>query len=322
MDALKDLARDYKRSAFANTTQKSYRCQLKCFLQFCLDYNCRPLPVSQDTLVCYVAFLSQRLLPSSLACYLNVLRILHVEAGYPNPLANNYELAMLKRGISRERSVAPKQKHPITLDILVKIHATLSPSSPFDLAFWAACVLGFLGFLRKSTLLPSSPLVPPGKMLTRSDVTHFSYDSFTLVIKNSKVIQFGQKELILPYYRSSNPSLCPIRAVLSHFGASPLSTDRPLFNFSLAGSEVFFSHSMFVKHLKLCLTKARIDHKNFSTHSFRRGGASYAFEIGLPPLLIKQRGDWSSSAYERYVFLSDNTIATTAKALSAGLVRP
>jgi hypothetical protein len=199
LEVLKTEARSYKKSAFATTTQKTYRCQLKCFLQFCLDHQCVALPASHETLLCYIAFMARKMVPSSIACYLNVVRILHVEAGFSNPLDDNYELAMVKRGIKREKGVPPKQKEPITLAILARVHATLDLSSPFDLAFWACCLLGFFVFLRKSTLLPASPSVRADKRLSRGDVIDFSFESFSLLVRFSKVIQFGQKVLSIPY---------------------------------------------------------------------------------------------------------------------------
>ena len=39
----------------------------------------------------------------------------------------------------------------------------------------------------------------------------------------------------------------------------------------------------------------------FMGHSFRRGGASFGLQCGLPPDLIKLQGDWNSNAYERYL---------------------
>jgi hypothetical protein len=318
MAALKMQAKIYKQSAFAVSSQKTYRCQLKCFLQFCMDYECMALPCTQETLICYTAFLAKKMLPGTVASYLNVVRILHVEAGFANPLDGNYELAMLKRGIKRVKGVPPVQKLPITLDILLKVHPSVDMSVPSELAFWATCLLVFFGFLRKSTLLPASPSFCVGKILTRGDIVDMGFESFTLVVRNSKVIQFGQKILTLPYFRSSNFRLCPIRAVLAHFGASPLSLNRPLFNYLKGGVEVFYSHGAFIGRLKQGLVSAGVDHTQYSAHSLRRGGASFAYEIGLSPLQIKQRGDWASSAYERYVFVSKNALDQVAIALSKG----
>ena len=239
LSELREQARKYKQSAYATSTQKTYRCQLKCYLQFCIDFKLCPLPCKQETIICYTAFLASKMLPSSIANYLNIVRILHVEAGFSNPLAENFELTMLKRGIGRVKGVAPKQKHPITLEILLKIRSSVNFALPFDLAFWAVCVIGFFGFLRKSTLLPASSVLRGSKIITRGDITQLSLESFVLIVRNSKVIQFGQKVLKLPYFKCADPRLCPVRAILAHFGASPLGKGRPLFNFLREGLEVF-----------------------------------------------------------------------------------
>ncbi len=46
-----------------------------------------------------------------------------------------------------------------------------------------------------------------------------------------------------------------------------------------------------------------LDSTSYSIHSFRRGGASLAFELNVDPLLIKAQGDWKSDAYLEYISL-------------------
>ena len=45
----------------------------------------------------------------------------------------------------------------------------------------------------------------------------------------------------------------------------------------------------------------------FTGHSFRRGGATYAFEAGIPGELIQICGDWSSDCYKQYLEFSMQT---------------
>ena len=95
LELLKSEAWPFKCSAFAASTQKTYRSQLRNCLQFCVDFDCIPVPVSQATLICYVAYLARYLSASSILQYLNVIRILHGKAGLSNPLADNFELTMV-----------------------------------------------------------------------------------------------------------------------------------------------------------------------------------------------------------------------------------
>ena len=222
LDELVREAGAYKRSAYALSTQKTYRSQLRRYLQFCLDFDCSPMPASQQTLVSYTAYLARSLSASSIPNYLNVVRILHLESGLCNPLEGNFELNMLKQGIKRVKGVPPRQKAPITVDILCKMYKLLDLTKPSDLSFWAIALIAFFGFLRKSSVLPDSSKFDPKKTLLREDVLELCLSSFILLLRHSKVIQFGQKLLKLPYVCCDVSCLCPVRALLSHFGASPL----------------------------------------------------------------------------------------------------
>lgn len=43
--------------------------------------------------------------------------------------------------------------------------------------------------------------------------------------------------------------------------------------------------------------------ESYSIHSFRRGAATFSFDLGLDPLLIKAQGGWKSDAYLEYISL-------------------
>ena len=62
-----------------------------------------------------------------------------------------------------------------------------------------------------------------------------------------------------------------------------------------------------------------LDTKVYFSHSFRRGGATFAFQVGAHPLFIKCLGDWSSDAYLIYLTLSNKDKVTAMMKLSAGL---
>ena len=62
-----------------------------------------------------------------------------------------------------------------------------------------------------------------------------------------------------------------------------------------------------------------LDTKVYSPHSFRRGGATFAFQVRTHPLFIKCLRDWSSDAYLIYLTLSNKDKVTAMMKLSAGL---
>ena len=57
----------------------------------------------------------------------------------------------------------------------------------------------------------------------------------------------------------------------------------------------------FVARLKKCIKAIGLDPKHFSSHSLRRGGATWAAQIGLPGEVIQMLGDWHSDAYLLYM---------------------
>ena len=53
---------------------------------------------------------------------------------------------------------------------------------------------------------------------------------------------------------------------------------------------------------------------NFTGHSFRRGGATWAFQVGIPGELIQICGDWVSDSYKRYLeFSMDHRLDLAAR---------
>jgi integrase len=316
LQTLRCEARAFKSNAFAQATKKSYKSHLMTYLRFCFFYDLVPIPASQETLACYVAHLARTLKPVSVNIYLNIIRLMHVEAGFPNPLFENYELAMIKRGLLRARGEPPVQKAPLTVEILISLHKTVDFSLCSDRAFWCAMLIGFFGFLRKSSLIPASASVPLNKRLNRADVSDLKLDSFSLVCSHSKTNQFGQRTHVIPYAACADKRLCPVYTLLSHLGASPLQAHAPLFNFCVRGREVFYSHAAFVERLKAGVKRCGLDPSTISCHSLRRGGATLSFQCGLSSEHIKMRGDWRSECYQKYVVISPESSLEVARTLS------
>ena len=135
LDSLKQEAGRFRSMTFAASTKKTYRSQAVCFTKYCLNFGLVPVPATQETLVTYCAYLARTLSSSSIPAYLNVVRLMHIEAGFPNPLHDNWELSSMQRGISRLLGRPPKQKSPITVKILLDLLSTIENHSA-DYSFW------------------------------------------------------------------------------------------------------------------------------------------------------------------------------------------
>ena len=74
------------------------------------------------------------------------------------------------------------------------------------------------------------------------------------------------------------------------------------FSFSHNGHVTVLSYPVFVSQLHSWLTQIGIqDVSRYCTHSFRCGGATFTFQCGINPTLIKAQGDWVSDCYLKYV---------------------
>jgi hypothetical protein len=89
--------------------------------------------------------------------------------------------------------------------------------SPADVAFWAACLVAFFGFMRKSTILPLPNALALGKFISIGDVSGFTLSSFSITVKHSKKIQFGQHVQVLPFAACSDSRVCPVHAFFFFF---------------------------------------------------------------------------------------------------------
>ena len=61
------------------------------------------------------------------------------------------------------------------------------------------------------------------------------------------------------------------------------------------------TYGMFQRRLKATIRLIGLDSRLFSTHLFRRGGATLAFKAGITGDTIKILGDWQSEAYQVYL---------------------
>ncbi|VDI59236.1 Hypothetical predicted protein [Mytilus galloprovincialis] len=301
MTALDDIVLDFRCHAYAESTKKTYMTYLKSFVAFCNLIGIPVVPLSQENLARYIAHLSRRLKYNSLCNYLSIIRILHLEAGYSSPIDTHLVSNVLK-GARRVLGDVNTAKLPITPKILFKIFAIISFNDTKDVAFWAACLVAFFSFFRKSNLLtPSVNDFDPDRHLSRHNV-FFREDGVLLRISKSKTIQFAERCLDIPLPAIKNSPLCPSQALLLNFKMVPaVQTPSPAFLYQNGEDTIPLTYAVFLARLKTVLSIIGFDASLYSGHSFRRGGATFAFQCGVPGELIQSQGDWKSDAYKGYL---------------------
>ena len=242
-----------------------------------------------------------------------------MDAGFHNPLENNFAVQNLKKGIARQLGSPPEQKLPITCTMLSKMKELLDPFNAKHIAFWAACIIGFFGFLRKSTLLPISMVKPGDGCILRKDLDMPDCKTVVLYIRKTKTIQCKERVLVMPYVASPGNPLCPVKALNDLLSIAPMELDLPLFGyFDEDDCPKYLTHNSFTTLLKLFVDKVGYDSTKYSGHSLRRGGATLGFQVGLSITQIKKRGDWTSSAVNSYIHVSKSKHNEIAKILVPG----
>ena len=247
-------------------------------------------------------------------------------------------------GVARTRREQPVQKQPITPDILRAIYINMGGTLAIyadhtKLVNWTLMVLAFWTFLRKSNLVVTTEAAAATDRhaLRRRDV-NWDLDPSGhktrawLHVHLEKTEQYnvrGPRSIPLPRLpEDSGQSFLDPAAWLDRMTSCvKLAHDAFLFAYPARGGQSSemghpVTHSQFERVLRghllgLHLITGPVN--AFTGHSFRRGGATFAFNNGVPPELIQLLGNWKSDAYKLYAVASDSTKITTVKAIADAL---
>ncbi|MCG8075263.1 MAG: hypothetical protein JAY75_03350 [Candidatus Thiodiazotropha taylori] len=300
---LQKEVRDSVRAAFAEGTSKNLKVQWKSYFLFCKFYGQKPIPTSTETLCLYGQFLSRSFKSvESIKNYISGVKTLHYMLDIKFPLENKVQLDLMLRGLSRNNPHMPNRALPMTPLILMDMHSFLNLENAGDITIW--CVLLFMFFLmaRKSNMVPVSVSdFDPDKQLLRQDIKVFP-GFLVVLIKWSKTNQFGSRLLKVPLVAIPGSDLCPVKAYKKMITLTPAADHHPAFLIQYKkGKFRPLLYKQLQDKLKWLVTQTGRDPVQYSTHSLRRGGCSFAFKSGVPTSLIQFHGDWASECYRNYL---------------------
>ena len=278
------------------------KCQWKAFLLFCLYFDFKPLPASLEVLCLYAQFLGRSFKsPDSIKSYVSGVKLLHLFHDLEFPHSSAFILKLTFRGLSKELAHRPKRAAAMTPDLLLRISRVLDLSNEVDAVFWALFLVAFFLMARKSNLVPqSAKAFDPKKQLQRRDVL-VARDMVLVALKWSKTNQCGRRLLQVPLVAIPGSVLCPVQAYTQMVQMVPARGRSPAFCIPIGDRLVPVEYGQFQAFLRSAVAKAGCDPAAYSTHSFRRGGASWAFKSNVPADLVQVHGDWRSDAYKVYL---------------------
>ena len=136
----------------------------------------------------FATFLAKEGLSSqTVSSYLAAVRHLQIEAGFGAPSTPEWpRLHYTVRGIKRLQSRSPRQTRlPITpgiLEALCRVWSSGQLKNPYNVRLmWAACCLGFFGFLRAGEFTMANPASSPSVCMSDIAVDSFSAPSLVRV---------------------------------------------------------------------------------------------------------------------------------------------
>ena len=281
---------------FADSTKTTYSTHLRSFLRFCERYNLQAIPASSATIGRYAAYLARDKTYATVTQYLNIVRIIHVEFGLSNPLDNNWFVRTVFMGIKRGKGLRSTVTYPLLPCHLHIMKERLDLTTLEDQQLWAAILCAFFGLLRVSNVTDTHPILRKNIALTS--------EGFVLTITSSKTIQHANRShpVVLPYIENS--AICPVAAMSAFLAATPsCPLEAPVFAIPpplRVGPATPLTAAAFRRRLA-ALTAACPSLPRCTTHSLRKGGATWLLSCGVPLSAIRIIGDWASDCVYHYL---------------------
>lgn len=302
MKVLQRELRASKHAADAAGSYKNMKTQWRAFFLFCGYFSLTPVPASLECVCLFAQFLARSFKSvDSIRGYLNGVRLLHMFLGVDYQHGASFCLRLTLRGLQNKFRHVPRRAAAITPEIVISIHSLLDFTLPLDCTMWCLFLFAFLLMARSSNLVPKSVTAfDPSKLLLRRDI--FRSSSCLLVLfKWSKTNQSGKRVVQVPLLPIDGSPLCPIKAFDLMCATVPAKKRAPAFCVPKGKLLVPISYIQFQNQLKELISKVNLNPASFSSHSFRRGGATWAFKAQVPSDLIQIHGDWASDAYKVYL---------------------
>ena len=165
---------------------------------------------------------------------------------------------------------------------------------------WAACCLGFFGFLHLGKFTSPSNDYDPSWHLSVKDVTIHSTEKPTMPQVTTKGLKTDQlRQGINIVIGKTGLHICPMKS-----GFQPWPT--------------VLSHGWrqhLVDKLRAILSQAGVECSRFSGHSFRIGAAMTAAAEGVADSTIQTLGRWKSDSFKRYIRMPHSELVSISAQL-------
>lgn len=288
---------------------------LKAYISFTCYYGVQDFPVLLGVLLRFIALLARG--PYAFRSATNMIGSLRWFSALLDPSSDKTFDAVLvavsMKGLKAQLSRPVRQKLPISVSHLEFFYNILDFSIVKHLACWCSMLLAFFGCFRLSNLVPASKTkFDPLKHLKRDDI-RFDGKFVLVFYKYSKTNQNSDRVAWIPICSVTDKRFNIQYFFKKLFAVVIAPNDAPLFTIH---KHEFLTKFSLIRLLDHCLFVAGMPLADFSWHSFRRGAAVFAFELGLADSAVQLLGDWSSPAFKRYLEFAFIRKVSVAKKIS------
>ena len=285
---------------FAKASRQNVLSHLRQLSIFCVAFNESFLPVQNEALLGFIELMSRSCGFEHIQHLLSSIKFLHEFTGQPYP-GESFNFKVLLRGLKRKLSKSTKQALPITPEMLILMYQHIDIGKPFELAHWTSFLFALRLLYRKSSIAPKSFQsfdVETG--LSRQKAVIFN--GVVLVYQNfSKTNQFMSSTRVTPLTPGNIVALDPVFHYQKLVSENLVPRTCPAFTYLDNVGVKCVTHKSFTDFLRMLLSKIGLNPKDWSGHSFRRGGASLLYRLGIDPLTIQACGDWSTDTFLLYI---------------------
>ena len=295
---------DTLRTAYHPGTQRSYKSRLNGYYRFCQFYRMKPFPATEVGLMRFTRYVANGVTSySTVKGYLSTIKRAHELSNIP--FLKKYEvLRMQMYSIRKELAVPVKKATPITPLLLVRMYSFVQKNCIIELTCFAALVIGFTLFLRKSNLVPDTQAsFLPKEQLTKGDVGMMG-TVMVYSITWCKTNQYRNRDLILPIIPAHHVIVSAEHWTKFLLSNSLGGDDQPLISYPKGGRMVPITYDVLSRRLKGWVKACGLNPEEFSLHGLRRGGANHALSVGICGEDLRLMGDWASDAYLEYIDLT------------------
>ena len=237
---------------------------------------------------------------SQMANYLSAIKSKFIIFGLDVACFSDHRLKYYQKAVQLHAPFHVKLNKIIDVTLLKKIVSQCDLTYMGQI-FKGLYLLSFFSFLRLSNLVPHSCTgFSPLKHLARGDII-FKPGKILVLVKWSKTMQNNNQVKLISVLKIAGSPLCPVRAISNLLTLTPKGSNLPLFQYKQNSIWTPLTDTKVRRHFSLILSRLGLQGSGYTLHTFRRSGATFAFNNNVDLQNIQRQGTWTSDCVWRYI---------------------